>query len=153
MSNEPWRRPAIIAQTQLLLDSFEYWTGKQLLERTGTIEEQARALFSAPFVVASHGAQPEPMLTYGNQLALELWEMNLIPPSPFSPSSTFNRLVEIFRSTVGDISPITCLNVVSSEILVLLESGSARSYTELITQDLTRAVFHYERFRRTHPPA
>ena len=29
-----------------------------------------------PFVVASHGLQDDPILNYGNQVALDLWEMN-----------------------------------------------------------------------------
>ncbi|MGA7932521.1 MAG: MEKHLA domain-containing protein, partial [Kovacikia sp.] len=32
-------------------------------------------LFEAPFVVVSHGTEADPILNYGNQRALELWEM------------------------------------------------------------------------------
>ena len=32
-------------------------------------------LFHAPFVVVSHGTESEPILNYGNQAALDLWEM------------------------------------------------------------------------------
>jgi hypothetical protein len=46
-----------------------------LLVRSGSIEDQAEALFAAPFVVVSHGAEPDPILNYGNQAALDLWEM------------------------------------------------------------------------------
>lgn len=49
--------------------------GQDLLERDGTPAEQAQALFEAPFVVISHGTEAEPILNYGNQAALELWEM------------------------------------------------------------------------------
>lgn len=61
--------------TQNLLDSYRHWAGRELLARSGSIEDQARALFGAPFVVVSHGAEPDPILNYGNQAALELWEM------------------------------------------------------------------------------
>ena len=61
--------------SQLLLDSFCHWTGRELMERTGSVEAQAQALFAAPFVVVSHGTEEDPVLNYGNRMALELWEM------------------------------------------------------------------------------
>jgi len=33
-------------------------------------------LFEAPFVVVSHGVEPDPILNYGNQAALDLWELS-----------------------------------------------------------------------------
>ena len=47
----------------------------ELIERQGGAEEQAYRLFHAPFVVVSHGTQADPILNYGNQVALELWDM------------------------------------------------------------------------------
>jgi hypothetical protein len=58
----------------LLLDSFRHWTGRDLIARLGTVEEQAAGLFFAPFVVVSHGTEHDPILNYGNRVALELWE-------------------------------------------------------------------------------
>ncbi|MDH5580197.1 MAG: MEKHLA domain-containing protein, partial [Betaproteobacteria bacterium] len=58
-----------------MLDSFRYWTGRELLIRSGPVEDHAQALFDAPFVVVSHGTEPDPILNYGNQAALDLWEM------------------------------------------------------------------------------
>jgi len=49
--------------------------GRDLLERNAEPVEQAEALFHVPFVVVSHGIEPEPILNYGNRAALELWEM------------------------------------------------------------------------------
>ncbi len=60
--------------SQLLLDSFRHWTGRELVERAGSTEDQAQALFSASFVVVSHGTEEDPVLNYGNRIALELWE-------------------------------------------------------------------------------
>lgn len=62
--------------SQLLLDSFRRWTGRDLLIRTGTPDAQAQALFAAPFVVVSHDTQADPHLNYGNQQALDLWELS-----------------------------------------------------------------------------
>ncbi|MBI3802462.1 MAG: MEKHLA domain-containing protein [Nitrospirae bacterium] len=62
--------------SELLLQSFRRWTGRDLLPPSGTAEAQAAALFSAPFVVISHGTEPDPILKYGNRAALDLWEMS-----------------------------------------------------------------------------
>lgn len=56
------------------MDSYCRWTGRELIERTGDAESQARNLFEAPVVVVSHGTEPDPILNYGNQAALDLWE-------------------------------------------------------------------------------
>lgn len=70
-----WRRSEIIAWSQLLLNSYEKLLQRQLIERTGNAEDDAKALFFAPFVVVSHGTQANPIFNYGNQTALDLWEI------------------------------------------------------------------------------
>lgn len=74
MSAQVWANPAIIEWSQLLLNSFRRWIGRELLERTGGPDYQAHALFQSSFVVVSHGVEEDPLLNYGNQVALELWE-------------------------------------------------------------------------------
>ena len=71
-----WRRPWVIEWTQYLLDSYVRLVNKELIIREGTTQEQAERLFTNPFVVASHGLQDDPILNYGNQTALDLWEMD-----------------------------------------------------------------------------
>lgn len=75
MSHAIWMRSQIIDWSQILLDSFNHFIGHQLIPRDGTKEEQAQVLFESPFVVVSHGIQEDPILNYGNQIALELWSM------------------------------------------------------------------------------
>lgn len=75
MDLEIWEQPEIITWSQLLLDSYEKLLGHQLIERKGNAEAQAQALFFAPLVVASHGTEADPILNYGNQKALAVWEM------------------------------------------------------------------------------
>jgi MEKHLA domain len=58
-----------IQQAQRLITSFEHWTGKPLIETP-------EALFDAPFVVVSHGTEPDPIFNYANRQALLLWEMD-----------------------------------------------------------------------------
>lgn len=74
-SHEVWSQPALIDWCQHLLNSFRHWTGRELIPRLEHPEYEAHALFLAPFVVVSHGIQDDPILNYGNQLALEVWEM------------------------------------------------------------------------------
>lgn len=72
----PWKSPEVIVQTQCLLDSFCHWFGRDLLpDRSAAPETAAHQLFFASFAVLSHGTEPDPVLNYGNQAALNLWEM------------------------------------------------------------------------------
>jgi len=75
MVDHIWARASIIRWSQRLLDSFRHWTGEELFARDGSASEQARRLFVANFVVVSHGLEADPILNYGNQAALDLWEM------------------------------------------------------------------------------
>jgi hypothetical protein len=74
--SSPWIEPPLIHWVLLLLDSFSHWTGRDLIPREGTREELSRRLFDAPMVVVSHGTEDDPVLNYGNRMALELWDMS-----------------------------------------------------------------------------
>jgi hypothetical protein len=58
-----------------LLRSFHRVVGQALLPPLDDAILDAQQLFAAPFVVLSHGVEGDPILTYGNALALQLWEM------------------------------------------------------------------------------
>jgi hypothetical protein len=75
VTSQIWTDPAIVEWSQLLLNSFHHWTGRDLIERVGDSDYQAHALFQSPFVVVSHGTEEDPLLNYGNRVALELWEL------------------------------------------------------------------------------
>lgn len=64
-----------IPHTQLLLNSYRTLLGKDLIARTGNVEDEARRLFEHSAVVLSHGLEADPILNYGNRAALTLWEM------------------------------------------------------------------------------
>jgi len=74
---QPWLLHGWVAHTQILLDSYRHWVGTELLPRPGSVEEQAAALFEAPFVVVSHGVEADPILNYGNRAALMLWRISI----------------------------------------------------------------------------
>lgn len=71
-----WENPQMVQWCQYLLDSYAHWVKQELVDRNGTPLEQAERLFNSPFVVASHGAEDDPILNYGNQTALNLWGMD-----------------------------------------------------------------------------
>ncbi len=76
MSQPIWMQPEIISWSQILLDSFNQLLGYQLISREETEEKQSKTLFKADFVVVSHGIEADPILKYGNEKALNLWEMS-----------------------------------------------------------------------------
>ncbi len=72
-----WISSETIDWTQIILDSYRQLLGKDLiLDRSASPLDQARFLDHAPRVVVSHGIESDPILNYGNQMALSLWEMS-----------------------------------------------------------------------------
>jgi hypothetical protein len=71
-----WLQPAMIRQSQIILDSYRHWLARELLPRSGDTADDAERLFEAPFVVVSHDTSDDPVLNYGNAAALALWEMS-----------------------------------------------------------------------------
>lgn len=69
----PYELPEVRAYSELLAASFARQTGRDLLVPG---EDFARRLYLAPFALASHGTQPDPIFRYGNKAALELWKMS-----------------------------------------------------------------------------
>ncbi|MCA9056486.1 MAG: MEKHLA domain-containing protein [Planctomycetaceae bacterium] len=73
----PWTSPEWVLRTQVLLDSYARWLGRELIDRSGTPVEQSERLYTAPFVVVAHGTEADPILNYANRVALTLWETDL----------------------------------------------------------------------------
>jgi len=63
------------AHARLLTESYKRFYGADLLQpgadMGGSLSDR---LFTAPFVVLSHGTEADPVLHYGNAAALALWE-------------------------------------------------------------------------------
>jgi hypothetical protein len=80
MPVSPWQIPQVLQQTQRICRSYQHWVGQPLLPKlltnlgTLTPEQLAQALYEAPFVILSHGTEPDPILNYGNRVALDLWQ-------------------------------------------------------------------------------
>jgi hypothetical protein len=70
-----WETESIIAHTSCLARSLKHFTGRELFPDANTPAKLAEKAFTAPFVLVSHGTEADPILNYGNQTALQLWEM------------------------------------------------------------------------------
>ena len=72
----------------LLCRSHLQLTGNPLIEPGPSDQDTARRIWEAPFVVLSHNTTDDPILTYGNQAALRLFEMTwdelITTPSRFT---------------------------------------------------------------------
>jgi hypothetical protein len=73
---EFWNNPFVLAQTRLMARNLKRWTGHDLMPGDLRYEGLADKVFHAPFVLVSHGTGDDPVLNYGNQAALALWEMS-----------------------------------------------------------------------------
>lgn len=60
----------------LLHSSFRHYLGRDLGELVWEGESTAQALDTAPFVLLSHNTATDPVFTYGNQAALQLFAMD-----------------------------------------------------------------------------
>ncbi len=73
---------------KIILDSLLKLTGRQLIAGDLSPAETARQLFHAPFVVLAHNTEVDPVLTYANQTAMQLfamnWEQVVITPSRYT---------------------------------------------------------------------
>ncbi len=75
-SNHPWETPDWVELTNRMLDSYLAFVAKQLISRDSALAD-SKKLFEAPFVVVAHGVEDDPLLSYGNQAALNLWKLPL----------------------------------------------------------------------------
>jgi len=70
-----WQRDSIIAHSTILARSYRQFTGRDLLSGLFNPPGLSKNLFTAPFVMVSHGTEADPVLNYGNAAALTLWGM------------------------------------------------------------------------------
>lgn len=88
MPNCQLDKPWTVAHALLLQSSYQRLFGKPLLNSTATGAEFAAQLFNAPFALASHNTDPDPLFNYANACALQLFEFDITEfvtiPSRFS---------------------------------------------------------------------
>jgi hypothetical protein len=66
----------LIEHVNRLRDSFHQLLGHDLIDSTLSPREAAKEIYYAPFMVVSHDTAADPIFTYGNQAALQLFEMS-----------------------------------------------------------------------------
>jgi MEKHLA domain len=71
-----YQQESVIKQSLIIIKSYRHWTGKDLIDTSGTDQEIAERLFKAHFPVLSHTNVADPIFNYGNKIALELWELD-----------------------------------------------------------------------------
>ncbi len=81
-------------RVEWVLRSHRRWTGRDLLVPAPGADA-AQAAWEAPFVLVSHGTEADPVLWYGNRMALDLWEMDWAAftstPSRFTAEAPFRE--------------------------------------------------------------
>ena len=58
----------------MMMNSYQYWLGQSLINDTR--EKVSEFIFKAPFYLVSMSIETMPIFNYGNQKALDLWELN-----------------------------------------------------------------------------
>ncbi|MFC4778857.1 MEKHLA domain-containing protein [Paenibacillus sp. GCM10023252] len=62
-------------QVRLICESYNKLLGRRLLDEQGEHLSLSQQLDQSAIIVLSHGTEADPILNYGNQAALALWEM------------------------------------------------------------------------------
>jgi hypothetical protein len=65
----------LVDHVTLIRRSFKHWTGQDLVDPRLSDRSAAQVVFEAPFLLLSHNGAPDPIYTYGNQTALQLFAM------------------------------------------------------------------------------
>jgi len=75
-NSEPCEANQFLSQhVTRLLASLRRWTARDLVDPHLPMNEQARQIFDAPFVLLSHNTAADPILNYGNRAGLQLFEL------------------------------------------------------------------------------
>jgi hypothetical protein len=143
-----------VDHAERLRQTFQALTGRALVEPALSPEAAAAALFHAPFVVLSHNAAPDPILTYGNQAALDLfalsWEELTCMPSRLTAEAP-NRaerarlLVEV--AARGFIDDYSGVRIARTGQRFLIEQATVWNLTDPAgRRDGQAATFRHWRF-------
>lgn len=73
--SEIWAQEDWVKQSKRIIQSYKNWVGNDLVNNlSGNDLEQAKQLFFADKVVVSHDTSEDPLINYGNEKTLNLWE-------------------------------------------------------------------------------
>jgi hypothetical protein len=144
---EIWQDPQIIDWTEILLASYRQLLGRELLECSGSRSEHSKLLYTAPLVVVSHGTQSDPVLNYGNQVALDLWEMDWTMFTQTPSRSTAEQVNQAAREVMmtqakhqGFINNYQGIRISSSERRFKIDQATIWNLTDLQGQPCGQAA-------------
>lgn len=126
----PWQKNTIVDHIQVLMLSFERWTGRTLLNCTGSAEEIAAILFEADFALVSHGVEADPIFNYGNRKALQLWELSWEDFTSMPSRQSAQEVVQeernrlLAETSIKGFSHFSGVRISSSGKLFHIENGT-----------------------------
>ena len=93
-----------LQRLNLIVDSYHRLTGQRLIAQNPSNLWQA--CWTAPRVIVAHGTEPDPIFFYGNQLALDCFEMDFATftrlPSRYSAEPLLREERDALLSRVRD---------------------------------------------------
>ncbi|HSI23983.1 MAG TPA: MEKHLA domain-containing protein [Methylotenera sp.] len=102
-NNHPLSAEFLLQHTQLLMQSYRHWTGKALIAAS---DDVVQSLLTAPFAVASHDTQADPVFNYANHQVLALFKMSademLRLPSRYSAEPILREVRAEFLEQVAN---------------------------------------------------
>jgi hypothetical protein len=115
---------------RLLRESYKAITGRDLIDCALADADATRAVFEAPFALLSHHSGPDPILTYANRRALDLfeltWERLVVMPSRLTAEASERaereRLLQAVRDR-GFVDGYAGVRVSASGRRFMIEGG------------------------------
>ena len=129
---------------RILLDSYAQFYGCDLITRGN---DEAKELYSAPFVVLSHDTQSDPVFNYANQTAQSLfemdWEVFTYLPSRYSAEPLEREERERFLSEVrknGYSNSYRGIRISATGKRFYIESAQVWNLTDIIGKPYGQAA-------------
>jgi PAS domain S-box-containing protein len=130
----------LLNQSHLIVASYHYWTGLNLIEASSG--EIVQALQKAPYAVASHNADVDPLFNYANQQALKLFGMQaedmLSLPSRYSAQPMLREARAEFLhqvATHGYIDNYSGVRIAKDGSRFLIEQATVWNVIDIKTKE------------------
>lgn len=130
----------LLNQSHLLVTSYHYWTGLNLLEASDA--ELVQALQKAPYAVASHNSDVDPLFNYANHRALQLFGMQaedmLSLPSRYSAEPMLREARAEFLhqvATHGYIDDYSGVRIAKDGSRFLIEQATVWNVIDIKTKE------------------
>jgi PAS domain S-box-containing protein len=130
----------LLKQSQLLVTSYHHWSGLNLIDDSDA--DHVKALQNAPYAVASHNADVDPLFNYANQQALQLFGMQaedmLGLPSRYSAEAMLREARAEFLhqvSTHGYIDDYSGVRIAKDGSRFLIEQATVWNVIDIKTKE------------------